>query len=55
MMSNDFSRERLLTLLERCQQASRLIHIRYLSRPNLVIAASTELYVSFLPVSTLVS
>lgn len=43
MMSNDFSRERLLTLLERCQQASRLIQIRYLSRPNLIVAASTEL------------
>jgi hypothetical protein len=44
-MSKDFSRDRLLVLLEQCQRASRIIQIRHLSRPNLIVAASTELCV----------
>ncbi|KAK1921136.1 hypothetical protein DB88DRAFT_499777 [Papiliotrema laurentii] len=43
IMSKDFSRDRLLVLLEQCQRASRIIQIRHLSRPNLIVAASTEL------------
>jgi hypothetical protein len=45
MMSKEYSRERLLSLLEQCQKLSRLIHIRHTSRPSLITAASIELCV----------